>query len=71
MPVEVVPLPPEVQKYVYGVVPPLAEATAAPSFPPKQETLEVTVADKLKVPELFTVDVDVVLQPVASVTVKV
>ena len=51
-------------------MPPFADATADPSFPPKHETLEVTVADKLNDPVLLTVDVDVVLHPVASVTVK-
>jgi hypothetical protein len=55
---------------VYGRIPPVPVAVAVPSLPPKQlifVPLTVTVVD----PELVTVAMIVLVQPLLSVTVAV
>jgi len=57
--------------YVYGGVPPLTEIAAAPSLPPRQETLEDPAVDIEIGVGVVTEVVAVIVQPFASVAVTV
>ena len=69
--VATVDVEPEDQASEYGEVPPEALTEPAPSFPPLQLTLDVTLADTMSKEGSEMVMLAVSVQPLASVTVTV